>query len=117
MGKRHTRLDWIVALSSLSVFIAVASLVNAEKALVAASFFLAFAIVLATKYDFYRQSLRNAAFWTSYLALGVVHIVVIASVHVPNLTSGMVAFPIAALDCAVLWLVVSAAEKLSKPSG
>ena len=114
MAEHNARSDWIMVAAIVATFFIVTRLATPEKGLVAAGCVGVFAIVLATKFDFYRRSLRNPVFWFAVVALAVIHAIVIAKLDLPEFRSGMAAFPIIAIDGAVVWAVISLIERISR---
>ena len=90
----NRRSDLILVLLTLIVFGTASLVTNLERALAFAVAFSIFLAIIQTK----RDSWASLRFWGILAAIAIVHIVVLAVVHIPKLSIGLISLPIALVD-------------------
>lgn len=101
------RIDWLVALSSVTVFAVVATMASLEKALAAGVTFGAFATVVSLKWE----SRHDPRFWALLLFFGVIHTVVIVAINIPEVPFGAMSIPFAIIDALIIWWTLNWLER------
>ncbi|MGA9658088.1 MAG: hypothetical protein WBQ60_03185 [Asticcacaulis sp.] len=110
--KRWSRIDWIIAVISMSVFGFVALITNLEKGLFFAGAAYAFGIIIQTKLETRKESIREKRFWVLISVLAIIHVILLSLIHIPELKFGMIVLPFMLVDGFIMWWFINWVERL-----
>jgi ABC-type multidrug transport system fused ATPase/permease subunit len=103
-GKSVSRLsDFVLAISSLSVFALLLLVTNLERAFAYSVVVMVFLSIIQTK----QNSWSDKRFWMVIVAFALIHIVALSLITIPKFEFGMMIFPFALADGFAMWGILN----------